>query len=321
MRGELMDIYIMGNKVDYKIENEKTIKDIIDSIFEIVNNYGHSITEIKVDGKVFSIDDPTLQEIVIDDVDNLEIETASYFEISSALIYSLQLYIKSLKNVIEKNNLDFATFDQAKSWISDVLTTPINTLFIFSPKSEYITKRDEIVRFISSFTYNDFSNPARKQEFQNKINELEILLKDIMGVLEKISEEGNVFFDTSIDNDLSNMLRLLDDIPLKLQLGKEVEALQDIDEFSETFLELIEFLRYIISNSNSRIFSQNKETFNFSRFENITSIIEEIINSIQNKDYVSVSDLMSYELKPLVEELQKFIKDIRERALKQISEN
>lgn len=93
-----MDIYIMGNKIDYTIENEKTVKDVIESISEIVNGYGHSITELRVDGKIFQIDDPMLEKIEISEVNNLEIETASFFEISSSLVYSLIPYLKTFKN-------------------------------------------------------------------------------------------------------------------------------------------------------------------------------------------------------------------------------
>lgn len=316
-----MDIYIMGNKIDYTIDKERTIKDIVENIAEIVSSYGHSITELRIDGKPFSVDDPLLESIEIKTVSNLEVDTASYFEISTSLLHSLVPYTQNLRKHINEGNIDFETFDQARSWVIEVLITSINILFTFSPRSEYVLRRNEIVDFISNFTYNELQNNTRKSEFMKKLDELEIFLNDITKVLDRISQEGNLFFDTTIDNDLSNILRLIDDIPLKLQTGNDEEALKGIYEFSEIFINLIEFLRYVIRSSGSKLFSDYLQSFDFSKFDSINSIIESIIDSVQKRDFVSASDLISYELKPLVEELNNFIANMRDKALKQISEN
>lgn len=313
-----MDIYIMGNKIDYTIENEKTVKDVIESISEIVNGYGHSITELRVDGKIFQIDDPMLEKIEISEVNNLEIETASFFEISSSLVYSLIPYLKTFKKHLEENNIDFSTFEQAKSWITEVLLTSINILFQSDKKSEILSKRNDIVRYFSKFSYKDLEDKNKRLELISKIDQTLNMINEIVKVLDKISEEGNIFFDTTIDNNISELLRLIDDIPLKLQLGKDKEALEEIYEFSETFIEIVDFL-----NSAINIYTSEdiKSKIDFSKFDTINKVIESIIESISNKDYVLASDIMTYELKPLVEDLRDIITIIREKIYSQISEN
>lgn len=313
-----MDIYIMGNKIDYTIENEKTVKDVIESISEIVNGYGHSITELRVDGKIFQIDDPMLEKIEISEVNNLEIETASFFEISSSLVYSLIPYLKTFKKHLEENNIDFPTFEQAKSWITEVLLTSINILFQSDKKSEILSKRNDIVRYFSKFSYKDLEDKNKRLELISKIDQTLDMINEIVKVLDKISEEGNIFFDTTIDNNISELLRLIDDIPLKLQLGKDKEALEEIYEFSETFIDIVDFL-----NSAINIYTSEdiKSKIDFSKFDTINKVIESIIESISNKDYVLASDIMTYELKPLVEDLRDIITIIREKIYSQISEN
>ncbi|MEN2997794.1 MAG: hypothetical protein ABDH28_01975 [Brevinematia bacterium] len=315
-----MDIYIMGNKIDYTIEHERTVKDVIDSISEIVNGYGHSITELRVDGKEFSADDPALEKIELNEVNNLEIETASFFEISSSLILSLIPYVESFKTHIEENTIDFGIFDQAKSWISDVLVTSVNLLFIFAKNSEIIHKRDSIVKFLLDFSYDELSEDHRRKQLLEKLGELHCLLKEIMEVLNKISEKGNLFFDTTIDNDISELLRLLDDIPLKLQLGKDREALSELYSFSETFISLIDFIDFSISSSAFVPYDVVKN-FDLSKFDQVNSVIESVMKSISSKDLITASDLMSYELRPLVEELQQFVLSLRESLFYQIAGN
>lgn len=315
-----MDIYIMGRKVDYKIENEKTIKDIIESLSEIIGSYGHSITELRVDGKEFTVDDPVLANIDVANVNNLEIETASFFEISSSLIYSLVPYVQVLRNHVKNNSIDFYMFDQAKSWISDVLTTSLNMLFIFSKKSDLVEKRNELVKYILKFSYNDLNDEKMRKEFMNKLDDLESFLKMLTSVLDKVSESGNIFFDTTIDNDLSELLRLVDDIPIKLQLGKDKEALEEIREFSDLFINLVNFLDFSIS-SCGPMYDDIIEGFDFNKFEKVNEIIELIIGSISSKDFVSASDLITYELKPLIEGIVNSISLIRSRIFNQMAGN
>lgn len=315
-----MDIYIMGNKVDYTIENEKTVKDIIDSITEIVNSYGQSITEIRIDGKQFLADDPKLSEIKIENVNNLEVETASFFEISSSLLVSLIPFTETLKEHIIRNKLSYNEFDQAKSWISDVLITSINVLFAFARKSDIIHRRNEIVKYILDFQYNNFLDDSKKEEFLRKLDEILLLLKEINSILNKISDEGGLFFDTTIDNDLSELLRLIDDIPTKLQLGKDKEAMEEIYEFSEIFISLIEFIEQLIS-SSSILPKKIIETFDLSKFKEVNYIIESLVENITSKDFVSASDTILYELKPLVEDIQKFIFSLREVLFSQMTGN
>lgn len=315
-----MDIYIMGNKIDYTIENERTVRDVVESISEIVNGYGHSITELRVDGKTFVADDPALENIEISEVNNLEIETASFFEISSSLIFSLIPYTQLLVTHITQNNLSFEQFDQAKTWITEVLITSLNTLFVFAKDSGFISKRDEIVNYILNFPYSSLFDEERKKEFLKKLDELNIFLKDIIEVINKISEEGNLFFDTTIDNDLSELLRLTDEISIKLQLGNDKGALRDVYEFSNIFTNLVEFVDYAISSS---VYAPTDviNKFDWSKFEKVNTIIESIIESISNRDFVSASDIMSYELKPILEELREFIILLRDRMFSQIAEN
>lgn len=315
-----MDIYIMGNKVDYTIEDEKTVKDIIDSITEIVNSYGQSITEIRIDGKQFLADDPKLSEIKIENVNNLEVETASFFEISSSLLVSLIPFTETLKEHIIRNKLSYNEFDQAKSWISDVLITSINVLFAFARKSDIIHRRNEIVKYILDFQYNNFLDDSKKEEFLRKLDEILLLLKEINSILNKISDEGGLFFDTTIDNDLSELLRLIDDIPTKLQLGKDKEAMEEIYEFSEIFISLIEFIEQLIS-SSSILPKKIIETFDLSKFKEVNYIIESLVENITSKDFVSASDTILYELKPLVEDIQKFIFSLREVLFSQMTGN
>ncbi|MGC8963989.1 MAG: hypothetical protein ACP5KI_01300 [Brevinematia bacterium] len=318
-----MDIYIMGIKVDYKIENERNIKDLVESLLEIVNDYGQVITELRVDGKTFYPDDPNLENVLIENVTNLEVEVASFFEISSSLIASLPIFIETFISHIKNDTINFANFNEAKYWIIDVLSSSFNVIFTIINNSETIRKRDSFIERLSSFSFSDIENNQRKEMLVNLLEEIKAFSINISSLVSKISEKETMFFDTTIDNNISEILRLLDDIPTKLQIGKDTEAMKDIYELSDLLIETLEIINstIVLSRYNKEV----NETLSNYRYkevlEEIKSIISNIIDAISNNDLILASDLINYELSEKVKYISGLIESIRNIVIKQISEN
>lgn len=318
-----MDIYIMGTRINYKVENEKNVKDVIDSILEVVNNYGQTITELRVDGKIFYPENPELEKIPIEEVSNLEIEVASFFEISSSLIASLPLFIDNFTNHLKNDTLNFGIFDEAKYWIVDVLSSSLNIIFTILKNSETIRKRDAFIRELSKFSFSDINNKEVKERLIKLLEEIKIFVLNISNLVSKISEKETMFFDTTIDNNMSEVLRLLNEIPIKLQTGEDKEALKNIYELSELLIETLEIINSIITTSY-----YNKEVMNtlnnyeYERvLEEIKLTISDIIESISNNDLIRASDIINYELSEKVKYISEMIESIRNTIIKQISEN
>ncbi len=309
-----MDIYIMGSKIDFRVENEKTVKDIIENISEVVYSYGQSITELRVDGKIYYPTDPELESILIDNVKVLEINTASFFEISASLIFSLIPYVRKLKELIKSNLIERYQFEDAKQWIIDALVSSTNMIFVLSYNSKWIKTRNEIVGQLQEAS---FEKTKESEEYKDALiatlETLEKLLTDLTKILEKIENDGEIVFDSSIDNDISEMLELIEEISLSLQLGKDTEALNKLYEFADTFLDLFYYLNISIRfvKLHPDLYEKLK-SYNFSDINETSKIIENIISAISQKDFVYASDLISYELKPKIEEISNLIKDIRE---------
>lgn len=314
MRGKVMDVYIMGTKVDFKVEKERTIKDVIENISELVYSYGQSITELRVDGKIYYPTSNELGEISIDNVKNLEIETASFFEVSVSLIFSLIPYVKKFKELVKNKTLDQYQLEEAKQWIIDALVSSTDMVFVFSYNSEWIKTRNKIISFLQDLSYNELNeNPKLREEILNNLEILEVFLTDLTKIFERIENDGEVVFDSSIDNDISEMLELIDEISLDLQLGKDSDALGKIYEFADAFLDLFYYLNISVKfiRMHPDLYEKLK-SYDFSKINETSKIIENIISAINQKDFVYASDLITYELKPQLEEIGNLIKEIRE---------
>lgn len=318
-----MNIYIMGTKIDYRIENEQTVRDIVESILEIVNNYGQTITELRVDGKIFYPENPKLAEISIDNVTNLEIEVASFFEISSSLISSLPLFIENFINHIKNNTLDFGTFNEAKLWIIDVLSSSLNIIFTMMKSSETIKKRDILIERLSKFSFSSIEEKENKEKLIDLLEEIKTFGLNISNLISKISEKETMFFDTTIDNNMSETLRLLDEIPMKLQTGKDKEALEEIYELSELLIETLEIINSVITASYyNKELVNTLNNYNYEKFLNEVKLItSNIIDAISNNDLILASDIINYELSEKVRYISEIVESLRNTIIRRISEN
>lgn len=309
-----MDIYIMGSKIDFRVENERTIRDVIENISEVVYSYGQSITELRIDGKIYYPTDPELENILIDNVKVLEINIASFFEVSTSLIFSLIPYVRKFKELIKSNLIDQYQFDEAKQWIIDALVSSTDMIFVLSYNSKWIKTRNEIVGQLQETSFGEIKeNEENREKLLDTLQTLENLLTDLTKIFEKIENDGEIVFDSSIDNDISEMLELTEEISLSLQLGNDNEALNRLYEFADAFLDLFYYLNISIKfiKMHQDLYEKFK-SYNFPNISETSKIIENIIAAINQKDFVYASDLLSYELKPKIEEISTLIKDIRE---------
>ncbi len=315
-----MELYIMGNRVNFTIQNERNVKDVIESLSEVVSRYGHSIVELKVDGKIFYPENPELEKIDINTISSLEVETSSFFEISSFLILSLEPYVEKFLDYIKIGKVEFSIFEEAREWIIDVLSSSTDMIFFFGSFSKLKEEREEIINFFKNISYNQLE--SMKDEIIEKLLKLKVFLKNLSRIISEINEKGDILFDSSIDNSFSSMLRLIDEIPIEIQTGNIKQVLKNVKEFSEEFSKSIVYVNLAITLSYKYPFL--REVLKDKDIEVIRSIkdsIEKITSAIRNQDYVLASDIIEYELSDQIREYMRFYEKIREATMKEITIN
>jgi len=101
---------------------------------------------------------------------------------------------------------------------------------------------------------------------------------------------------------LQELLRYTDDfeqIPVYMQTGKDVQALELLERFSQKLNELYRsFLLSDITNISTDIQIEGKPFHEYQK--EITALLQNIVSSIEEKDIIQAGDLAEYELAPLV---------------------
>ena len=105
-----------------------------------------------------------------------------------------------------------------------------------------------------------------------------------------------------LTQELSDYAENFEQIPVYMQTGKDVQALKLLGAFSETLNELYRSLLLSdITELPINIQIEGKSVHEYQK--EITTLLQDIVSSIEEKDIIQVGDLAEYELVPLVKTL------------------
>ena len=105
-----------------------------------------------------------------------------------------------------------------------------------------------------------------------------------------------------LTQDLSKYADDFEQIPVYMQTGKDVQALNLLGTFSEKLNELYRSL--LLSDITQLPIDIQIEEKSIHEYQKeITALLHDIVSSIEEKDIIQVGDLAEYELAPLVKTL------------------
>ena len=137
--------------------------------------------------------------------------------------------------------------------------------------------------------------------------ELDVLFKQPIDT--DISIELSTFSGMEIRNYMQGLLQELSEyadafeqIPVYMQTGKDIQALNLLENFSEKLNELYRSL--LLSDVTGLPIDMQIEGKSLHEYQKeITALLRDIVSSIEEKDIIQVGDLAEYELAPLVKTL------------------
>ena len=138
-------------------------------------------------------------------------------------------------------------------------------------------------------------------------HELDLLFKqpvdtDITVELSTFSGAEIRNYMKSLTQELSDYAKDFEQIPVYMQTGKDVQALKLLGVFSEKLNELYRALLLSdVTELPIDIPIEGKSVHEYQK--EITTLLRDIVSSIEEKDIIQVGDLAEYELAPLVKTL------------------
>ena len=280
-----MQIFIDNDKLDFQLEKEKTLFDIIDAMRKWLSAENFIISELSVDNVQKDHSDTNLlKKQEIGTVSEINISTISLHELKLSQLNAIQeFFILVLKNIESGNSESLIKLLDDYSSIKPFLKSNI----------------DRVYESNNGFIENILENKA---EIGDHLEELRIFSENILIIAETrkneiITPEKEL---EQLKNSFEKTAEDAGNVSILLQTGKDREAMETVIEFVEFLKKFSRILGILDIKKSIPVKKEEISEFN--------SMLKELCSAIENSDSVLVGDLLEYEIIPVVENILTEIK-------------
>lgn len=288
-----MTILINNEKVDFSLENEKNLNDIVTGIEKWLNNEKFWLTAIFVDSKeLYLTDRNSWKDIKTTDFEELSLFAGDKEEMQFRDLQTINDYFSMMLEAVKSNNKELLSELKVEY---DYIKQPLPNIL------------DIDKTMIDEGLYTIIENSSLlKNEWDGK--DKDKILDAISNILRIISgriEEKERPLETLIKT--VNLLKKLEpetaEVSVMLQTGKEQEAHRIVIRLMDLLSKMLRIIAYIES--------MNKEENLFMELANsLREVLEELEESFKSNDTIEIGDLLEYEIPPILEEIPLLMEKI-----------
>ncbi|ANN63799.1 hypothetical protein GQX62_06915 [Brachyspira hyodysenteriae] len=327
-----MNIFINGKELSVMLENETNAYEVLKPIEEWCNSNDFLINKVIIDNtELQPYIDEEYETIPVENIQKIEVEALSQAEYSLYSIMSIVEYIEKVSNTVSVNSKDIEDLKDGMYWVLDSIP---RTIFLFNMSLEsygiiHLLKMLEVK--LEKFN-NASDNIDKFNEFFN--NELKPFLSEkMLPTMYLVIEEakintiflfaGNITSSNalykvgSLPKFLPLILDILDSIVNKLQSGNDKEAFM----YAEKFSRIVSYAFSILSNVAS-IYSIDYSQISLNAvtltdaINDFNEMMNNVLDAFANEDYISIADLLEYEIKERIENIMNYIPLVEEHIEK-----
>lgn len=325
-----MKIFINGKELSATLENEKNAYEVLKPVEEWCNSNSFLINRILIDEKEMSpYIDEEYKNIAIENIKKIDIEALSHSEYYLSSMISIIEYIEKVSKV-DSITLSEKDIEDLKDGIFWILDSVPRAIFLCNMNLEthgviHILKMLEVkLERLNTLTdneeYNNYSDKVKEffqDDFKPFLNDkvlpsIGMVLQDakinaIIIFANNINENNALYKIGTLPKFQSFIIEILDEVVDKLQTGKDKEAFIYAEKFSH-----IVGLSFSVLSKVAEICSidySNIKIDNISLLDSINdfnSMMNNLLDAFSNEDYISIADLLEYEIKEKIENIMDY---------------
>jgi len=324
-----MEIYINNEKLDFQLEDEKNLKQVIEAVNDWLFQQGKVIDQIVIDEKVYNEEIEHLEKVPVEDVKILRLTIIDIDVLVRNSLTEIQRYLSTMLDFIKsKEEFGFEEINKiidGIKWVIKILEK-CNRLYKYSSnfKNKEFNYNTEIEALEK---LSDILEKCIRKEQLNK--SIEILKNELITSLEKWVTYIDKLIDFSIGfkkgiavsrekvakqiyniiTKIPDMLKLIEVTAVDLQSGAEKEAMKNIQVIVgtlESIVALLQVIKTTFSLDYNNIYFEDKSVEEFNK--ELREILNEMVGAMENKDTVLIADLIEYELSPRLERYIEILK-------------
>lgn len=300
-----MEIKINNDPVNFTLEDEKTLGDVIVGIRKWLGNSGYLVSSIEKDGLPVIMDDAgEWEETPLEDIDSLEITVLTGPEQYVSNLHTVYQYISILQRSIATGSSDsLNNLREEHKFVVENLDSLLGS-------AGYGAKLGSLLN----------ASGASEGELKPQVQQLLTFCKNLSIILTGRIKEATEPFEElkNAAKGLADLVPQLMEVPVLLQTGKDKTAMGYVIEFTEYSDKLIR-INHILKEQGildiSGIIVDGRRFDDF--FRDFNDILRELVEAFDSQDSVLIGDLLEYEIAPRVETLDLYMDEIEKSNIKE----
>ena len=325
-----MEIIINDEKVDYTIEHEKNLGDVLKSLEGWITENGGVLQSVSVDDTEITVGQQTEQlNKSISSINRLKLQTSSRFDHALSAIATVSAYIDNVVGEYLKSKQvdDYELILEGVNLIAEGLACSLSSLrvrpmVVINDSGKSMAEILSDLKALIELYEKQYVDGDGREDLKGVLTEIQQLLPKLVNwaLLKNSLYDMEVkglqvsFLKTALVDLESISVKMIDKferIGEYLQVGRDAEALEDLLIVTELMDEIIFVLQFFMTaySMDKTVLSKSDLSMD-ELFEKFSTGLKEIEDSFRNDDLITVGDMLEYEIRPLFEEMIKLLRRV-----------
>lgn len=302
-----MDILLNGKELDFTLENEKNLGEIIRGVETWLKNSDLVITSVKISEKeLLSEVTDTWKNTPIEDITKLSLTVKPMSEVQLSSLENIIHFLKMLKQALLKKDVSLLKeLSQGYPFMIESLTLLTNRV-----RSESLRNQAAIFTNLFPRINEQILSTWTIEEQEQAKSLIDILLTKLTEIIDEMVNPVKIL--QKLAEDIKTSIQDISEVSILLQTGKDREAMNTLVAFSDTLQDFLRVFLLLKNSNNIDISGLTISNMSFEEYYNeLNSVLKELIDAFHIHDSVLIGDLLEYEIAPRLEGLIQFIKRLK----------
>ncbi|NOY10161.1 MAG: hypothetical protein GXP33_15110 [Spirochaetes bacterium] len=290
-----MEIKINKEKIDFQLEDEKTLGDIINVIQNWIHSSGFVMISLTLDDKEIKIAEQTdWQKTPLKGINCIDIKVNHVSELRISNLETVIRYLGMFSGSILSG--DKKMFKELLTGFPFMLESLSGNYIIDNDTSSF----SEIIRKLSADELKNLTE-EKKEEITKLTDNIKIKVTD---ALREIQYPEDAIHE--ITGKLHASASEISEVSVLLQSGKDRQAMEYVVRFSDLtqrFFRILTALGDYGKLEFSNLMIEGKKSMDF--YHELRDILSQLLDAFNARDSVLIGDLLEYEIAPRIEILTR----------------
>lgn len=281
-----MKILVNDEAIDFTLQGEKTLGEILPPLREWLGNSDFAISGLAVDEESIDLEDQQRwQELSLENIDTLSVTAKSVVQEQLEGVETAMEFLVLLRRIINAGDQErLAEALTEYNYLREALPS-----FLSSRYEEGVQMRDYFDELLDRTGAITGTLPPEGEPRRELLRGADSLISLLEARAREIVQPSEEFL--SVARAVAGSLESLEEVPVLLQTGEGADAMRRLAGFTGLVERLVRLYPLWAAENNGKQ----------ADFEELNKILAELIQALGDEDSVLVGDLVEYEVVPKVE--------------------